>query len=53
MIEDVSVGVGSTGKGFNDENYDYAFEILATDNIGGTQQDNLSNILADGETWDI
>jgi len=54
MIEGVSVGVGSTGKGFNSENYDYTlFEILATDaNIGGTLgtvRYSLSNILADGE----
>ena len=28
MIEGVSVGVGSTGKGYNSENYDYTlFEI--------------------------
>ena len=54
MIEGVSVGVGSTGKGYNSENYDYTlFEILATDpNIGGTLgtvRYSLSNIIADGE----
>ncbi len=38
MIEGVSVGVGSTGKGYNSENFEYKlFEIKATDpNIGGT-----------------
>ena len=37
MIEGVSVGVGSTGKGYNSESYNYTlFEILETDpNIGG------------------
>ena len=54
MIEGVSVGLGSTGKGYNSENYDYTlFEILETDpNIGGTLgtvRYSLSNILADGE----
>ena len=55
MIEGVSVGIGSTGKGFNSENYDYTlFEILATDpNIGGTLgtvRYSLSNIIGEGET---
>ena len=55
LIEGISVGIGSTGKGFNSENYDYTlFEILATDpNIGGslgTVRYNLSNIIPDGET---
>ena len=38
MIEGISVGVGSTGSGYNSANYEYKlFEILATDpNIGGT-----------------
>ena len=55
LIEGVSVGVGSTGKGYNSQNYDYTlFEILATDpNIGGTLgtvRYNLNNIyIADGE----
>ena len=54
LIEGVSVGVGSTGKGYNSANYDYTlFEILATDpNIGGTLgtvRYNLNNIIADGE----
>ena len=54
LIEGVSVGIGSTGKGFNSENFDYTlFEILATDpNIGGTLgtvRYSLSNVIADGE----
>ncbi len=54
MIEGASVGVGSTGKGFNSENYDYTlFEILATHpNIGGTLgtvRYSLSNIIGEGE----
>ena len=54
MIEGVSVGVGSTGKGYNSGNYDYTlFEILETDpNIGGTLgtvRYNLSNIIDEGE----
>ena len=54
MIEGVSVGVGSTGKGYNSENYNYTlFEILATDpNIGGTLgtvRYNISNVISDDE----
>ena len=54
MIEGASVGVGSTGKGFNSENYNYTlFEILETDpNIGGslgTVRYSLSNIIGEGE----
>jgi hypothetical protein len=54
MIEGASVGLGSTGKGYNSENYNYTlFEILETDpNIGGslgTVRYNLSNIIGDGE----
>ena len=54
MIEGVSVGVGSTGKGYNSVGYNYTlFEILETDpNIGGTLgtvRYNLSNIIPDGE----
>jgi len=38
LIENVSVGVGTTGKGYNSSNYNYKrFKITATDpNIGGT-----------------
>ncbi len=54
MIEGVSVGVGSTGKGYNSEGYNYTlFEILETDpNIGGalgTVRYSLNNILGEGE----
>ena len=54
MIEGVSVGLGSTGKGYNSENYNYnLFEILATDpNIGGTLgtvRYNLSGVIPEGE----
>ena len=37
LIENVSVGVGSTGKGFNSENYDYKlFELTAVnERLGG------------------
>jgi len=37
LVENVSVGIGSTGKGFNSKNYGYKlFTITATDpNIGG------------------
>ena len=53
MIEGVSVGVGSTGKGYNSENFEYTlFEILATHpNIGGTLgtvRYNLSDVIPTG-----
>ena len=53
MIEGVSVGVGSTGKGYNSENFEYTlFEIKATHpNIGGvlgTVRYGLSNIIPTG-----
>ena len=50
LIENVSVGVNTTGKGFNSENYDYQlFTITAVDeNLGGigTVTYNLSNYLS-------
>ena len=54
MIEGVSVGVGSTGKGYNSANYEYKlFEILATDpNVGGTLGSitySLAGVIPDGE----
>ena len=54
LVEGVSVGVGSTGKGYNSANYDYTlFEILATDpNIGGTLgtvRYNISDLITTGE----
>ena len=37
LVEGVSVGVGSTGKGFNTENYDYKLFTIksVTENLGG------------------
>ena len=54
MIEGISVGVGSTGKGYNSANYEYKlFEILATDpNIGGTLGSitySLAGVIPDGD----
>ena len=55
LIEGVSVGVASTGKGYNSSNYAYSlFTLTAIDpNIGGadgTLTFNLSSYLKDGET---
>jgi len=55
LIEGVSVGIGSTGKGYNSDVYDYAlFTLVAIDsNIGGigaTVVYNLSNYLLPGES---
>jgi hypothetical protein len=54
LIENVSIGVGSTGKGYNSENYGYKlFKITATDpNIGGigaTISYNISDSIGNGE----
>lgn len=54
LIEGISVGVGSTGKGYNSANYDYAlFTLTAIDpNLGGSigvVTFNLSSYLKDGE----
>jgi hypothetical protein len=54
LIENVSVGIESTGKGFNSENYNYSlFTITTVDaNIGGnigTVTYNLSNYLIGSE----
>jgi hypothetical protein len=54
LIENVSVGVGTTFKGYNSSNYNYAlFTLTQVDpNIGGTNGSityNLSNYLKDGE----
>jgi hypothetical protein len=54
LIENTSVGVGTTAKGYNSSNYNYTlFTIINTDpNIGGagaTVAYNLSNYLLDGE----
>ena len=52
-VENVSVGVGSTGKGFNSVNYDYKlFTVTETDpNIGGANPTitySLDGYLTDG-----
>lgn len=54
LIENISVGVGSTGKGFNSEKYSYQLFALTsvTPNIGGigaTVAYNLSEYLSNGE----
>ena len=54
MIESVSVGVGTTGIGYNSASYDYRlFEILSTDaNIGGAAGSisySLSGIIPEGK----
>ena len=55
MIENVSVGVGSTGLGYNSANYDYElFTITETHpNIGGigaTVIYNMGNLIGAGQT---
>ena len=54
LIEGVSVGVGSTGKGYNSANYNYSlFTLTSVDsNLGGAigvVTFNLSSYLKDGE----
>ena len=54
LVESISVGIGSTAKGYNSQNYNYAlFTIVNTDpNIGGigaTVSYNLTNYLNNGE----
>jgi hypothetical protein len=53
LIENISVGINSTGKGFNSEDYNYQlFTITNVDpNIGGigTVTYNLGNYLSNGE----
>ena len=54
LIEGISVGVGSTGKGYNSANYDYSlFTLTAIDpNLGGSigvVTFNLSSYLKNGE----
>jgi len=54
LIENVSVGVGTTSRGYNSSSYNYAlFTVVNTDpNIGGigaTVSYNLSNYLSNGE----
>jgi YHYH protein len=55
LVEGISVGIGSTAKGYNSESYNYAlFTIVNTHpNIGGigaTVSYNLTNYLGSGET---
>jgi len=54
LIENVSVGVGSTGKGYNSENYNYQLFTLTsvTENLGGLGGSvvyNLNEFLAGSE----
>jgi len=53
LIESVSIGAGSTGKGYNSENYNYKlFTVTSTDeNIGGigSVTYNMSEFLGGGE----
>ena len=53
LIEGVSVGVGSTGKGFNSEAYDYKLFTIksVTENLGGigTVSFSLDGLLQNGE----
>ena len=53
MIEGISVGVGSTGKGYNSSNYDYKLFTLTSidENLGGigSVTYSLSNEISDGE----
>jgi hypothetical protein len=53
MIENTSVGVASTGKGFNTEDYNYELFVLTsvTENRGGigSVSYNLSELLKNGE----
>ena len=53
MIENISVGVGSTARGYNSENYNYKLFTLTgvTPNIGGigSVTYNIANDLEDGE----
>ena len=55
LIENISVGVGSTGKGFNSENYNYQLFTLTSVNqnlgaTGGSAVYNLSEFLIGSET---
>ncbi len=54
LIENISVGIGSTAKGYNSENYGYQlFTIVNLDpnigGIGGTVSYNLSGLLGSNE----
>lgn len=54
MVENVSIGVGTTGKGYNSNQYDYAlFNVVGVKtNLGGSGayvEYDLSTFLADGD----
>jgi hypothetical protein len=54
LIENISVGIGSIGKGYNSKNYNYALFIVKNvdSNLGGigaTVSYSLSDYLLDGE----
>ena len=53
MVEGTNVGVGSTGKGFNSETYDYDLFTIktVTPNYGGigTVSFNISGMVKSGE----
>ena len=60
LVENVSVGVGSTGKGFNSSEYDYKLYTLTgvTENLGGIGNIsfNMSEFISSGEipgTFDV
>ena len=55
LIENISVGVGSTGKGFNSENYNYQLFTLTSVNqnlgaTGGSVTYNIGEFLTGSET---
>jgi len=54
LIENISVGIGSTAKGYNSENYGYQFFTIVNldpniGGIGGTVSYNISGLLDIGE----
>jgi hypothetical protein len=54
LIENISVGVGSTGKGYNSDRYNYSlFTLTSTDpnigGVGGSVVYNISDYLLDNE----
>jgi hypothetical protein len=55
LVENVSVGIATTGKGYNSENYNYTtFTIIDRDpalgGIGATVTYSLQNLLGEGES---
>lgn len=50
LIENISVGINSTGKGYNSSNYDYQyFNVTGVNTVGATINFNLLNYLNSGE----